>query len=148
MARTTLGQAVRNAIEAEWEAARHYTRLSAHAEGDAQGFLQDMAVQEAEHARDLERFAASLRKGRVPLAPDRDVGELVALPTLTPGEPLDYVAALTLALDAETRAHAAYASLAAGTGGDAAAFFLRLAVAELQHAEQLRDLLDAVQALA
>jgi rubrerythrin len=148
MPKMTLGQAVRNAIEAEWEAARYYTKLAAHAAGDdAQHFLQDMAGQEVEHARDLERFAASLDKGRVPEAPSRDVGELVALPALVPGEPLVYEAALELALDAESRAHAAYASLADAMGGPSAAFFSKLALAELQHAEQLQRLLDAVRAL-
>lgn len=149
MPRMTLGQAVRNAIEAEWEAARYYTRLSAHAsEDDAQRFLQDMAEQEVEHASDLERFAASLAKGRVPEAASRDVGEMVALPALVPGEPLVYEAALALALDAESRAHAAYGALADATDGPTTAFFTKLALAELQHAEQLQRLLDAVRAFA
>jgi rubrerythrin len=107
-----------------------------------------MAGQEFEHARDLERFAASLEAGKVPLEPDRDVGELVALPALEIGEPLDYQAALAVALDAEQRAHAAYGALAERTGGGAAVFFDRLAVTELQHASQLQNLLDAVRALA
>jgi len=145
----TLGQAVRNAIEAEWEAARYYTRLATHAAGvDAERFLTDMAAQEFEHARDLEHFAASLTCGKVPVEPTRDVGELVALPALVPGEPLVYEAALAVALDAETRAHAAYAGLAQHVAGEAGAFFQRLAQAELQHAGQLQDLQDAVRALA
>ena len=149
MGRTTLGQAVRNAIEAEWEAARYYSRLVPHAANqDAERFLTDMAGLEFEHARDLERFAASLQAGKVPLTPDRDVGELVALPALVPGEPVQYQAALELALDAETRAHAAYAALAERTGGDVGAFFDKLAATELQHAGQLQGLMDAVRALA
>lgn len=148
MPRMTLGQAVRDAIEGERQAARLYALLAMKAApGEARTFLEDMSAQEAQHQLDLERFAESLEQGSVPATRGADLGEVASALPPVPVEGLAFEAALSLAIEAETHAHALYGIMATRTRGMVSQFFQRMAAAELQHSGQLQALLDATRAV-
>jgi rubrerythrin len=129
MPRLTLGQALKNAMEGERAASRLYAMLATRVkEAEARTFLEDMSAQEAQ--------------------PNTSVGEVTKLLPPVPLESLGFVEAVGLAIEAESQAHALYGAMAAQTRGMVSRFFTRMATAELQHAEQLQNLLDASRSLS
>lgn len=135
MREISVGQAVRNAIEAERAAARFYAALrEATTDGEAREFLEELVRVELTHAASIEAFAAS---GEF-LLPAREELSVVVIET-APGwemyEGLNLQEALTLAHESEIQASLYYDAIADAFEGDARHFFLALAATETQHAE-------------
>jgi rubrerythrin len=130
----TLGQAMRNAIEAENAAARFYALLAQSTQdADAKTFLEQMAVQERHHAKSVADVAdvqlPSNVTGRVELV--ETAPEWAYLDDITYGQ------ALEVALEAERHAHLFYDAVAEAAKGEVADFFRALARQELDHVEAL-----------
>lgn len=149
MTTMSLGQAVRNAIETENAAERFYAKLATRADaGDARRFLEDMSVQEGEHAASLERLAARLEE-EAPAHADVDLGVVEAGPSWLGDASVGFNEALTVAVENERRAHETYMRFSTSCEAPSVQrFFAEMAEAEQRHADQLSDLLAAVQALA
>ncbi len=147
--RCTLGQAVRNAIETETAAERFYAGLAKRTDdGDARRFLEDMSVQEGEHAESLERLAEKL-DGDVPLSADVDLTEVENGATWAADATLGFTEALVVALENEDMAHQTYLQMGSSCQDpEVQRFFTEMAEAERKHAEQLSDLLEAAKALS
>jgi len=137
----TLEQAIRNAVEAEHEAEQFYLRLAAAtADEHARRLLQQMAVEEREHADGLLGVARDLGAGTLPARADMPVAGIESAPAAVDARDLDFDEAVALALEAETSANLYYDALAGSCSGPAAEFFARVAAQEEQHAERLREL--------
>jgi len=136
----TLGQAMRDAIDAEKAAAAFYESLIPKAEdADARAFLERMASEERAHARSIEAMAAKLDNGAVPGRPDTDVGDIETAPSWRAEKSISFDDALSLALEAENNAALYYDALADFAEGEVADFFRALAHTEEAHAGVLRD---------
>ena len=145
----SLGQAVRNAIETENAAERFYAGLAKRTDdGDARRFLEDMSVQEAEHAESLERLIGKL-DGDAPASADVDVSAVEAGPAWVVDASLGFADALRVAIENEDMAHQTYVQLGSSCQDPKVqSFFVEMAGAERKHAEQLADLLEATEALS
>jgi rubrerythrin len=140
----TLGQAIRNAIEAEKAAEQFYLELAGVArEADTQAFLRRVAGEERAHAAGLERVARQLGEGELPDRADMPVAGIESAPGLAGARDLAFVDALTLALEAEDSAALFYDGLASSCTGEAAELFVVVRDQEERHAAQIRGVLRA-----
>ncbi len=140
----TIGQAMRNAIEAERAAARFYDRLVGKASDDAtRQFFQEMAQQERDHARAIEEMAGRIGSGELPTRADTQVSTVETAPSWADADTIDLDDALALALDAENGAALYYDALSDFCELGAKSFFERMVRVEEDHAKKLRDLIAA-----
>ncbi len=139
----SIGQAMRNAIEAERAAARFYDRLVGRA-GDAEGkkFFQEMADQERDHADAIAEMAGKIGSDELPTRADTRVDMVETVPGWAEVDNITIDQALELALDAENGAALYYDALADFCEPGAKAFFARMVAAEEAHATQIRELIS------
>jgi rubrerythrin len=136
----TLGQAIRNAIEAEESAERFYRRLQDHTKDSAaRAFLDDMARQEREHAVLLIAVGNRLESAEFPDQADCRVDCIETAPAWNAVEGVDFDTALDVALEAENNAALYYDALGDSCSGEVRDFFAKLVRTEEQHAQLLRD---------
>jgi rubrerythrin len=140
MAGIKVGQAVRDAIEAELAASRFYTLLAESAE-DAQtrAFLEEMSRQEVGHARSIEKTGAALVDGLLPAQASGDLSGVETLPDWKFVDDIALTAAFEVALTAEQQASLYYDAIADFLEGEAREFFRSLSAAEDEHAKNLRE---------
>lgn len=138
----SIGQAMRNAIEAERAAARFYDRLVGKA-GDAESkqFFQEMADQERDHAAAIADMAGKIGSDELPTRANTRVSMVETAPGWAEVDNITIDQALELALDAENSAALYYDALADFCEPGARAFFERMVACEEGHAAQLRELI-------
>ena len=142
---SSIGQAIRNAVEVEQAAARFYRRLIPSAADDqARRFLEEMAEQELEHAKAIEELGAKIAAGALPTRADANMDLVESAPGWTAVEGISLEQALGLALEAENSAALYYDAIADWLQGEPATFFRQLSVNEEQHAQALRDQLASL----
>ena len=140
----TIGQAMRNAIEAERAAARFYDRLVGKASDDAtRRFFEEMAQQERDHASAIEEMANRVGTGELPTRADTAVSTVETAPAWADADAIDLDDALTLALDAENGAALYYDALSDFCELGVKAFFEKMMRVEEEHARKLRDMIAA-----
>lgn len=138
----TLGQAMRNAIEAELAAARFYEALAPKAADDeTRAFFDEMAEQERDHAASIEGMSQKIGTGELPTRADTKVSMVETVPGWSDASGIDLDQALALALEAENSAALYYDALSDFCDVGAKAFFQKMASQEEEHAESLRSLI-------
>ena len=138
----TIGQALRNAIEAERAAARFYDRLVAKAaDATTRHFFEEMAQQERDHARAVEEMAGQIGNGELPTRPDTAVSTVETAPAWAEVDSLDLDQALELALESENNAVLYYDAMADYCELGAKSFFERMVAREEEHARRLSELI-------
>lgn len=143
---TTMGQAVRNAIEIERQAAQFYRQLAEnHHDHATRRFLEDLSAQELEHQKSIEALAANHHE-RLPRWHDYNVETVETPPDWSVWTQTDLRTALTIALEAEHRASLYYKAMGDTETGEVAAFFRNLATVELDHAGVLQSRLNMLVA--
>lgn len=139
---TTLGQAMRNAIEAELAAARFYDGLARRADDDeTRAFLEQMAEQERDHAAAIEAMSQQIGTGDLPARADTAVNMVETVPGWSDASDIAIHDALELALEAENSAALYYDALSDFCDVGVKAFLQKMAAYEEAHAEKLRDLI-------
>ncbi len=140
MQRTTPNQAIRNAIEAEYAAARFYSLLAeSTADRRSRAFLEDMAGYERLHARHIRELGAVLVDGPLAEHADSDIGLVETLADWRFVDDIGIPEALAVALAAEEQAALFYDALAEYFDEPVKTFFLDLAATEEAHAAALRE---------
>ncbi len=137
-----LGQALRNAIEAEKAAKRFYELLAESTEdADAKSFLEKMAREENRHAKQLEEYVSKAVELTIPDLPDENVEAVETMREWAYVDDISYENALAIALEAELHAALYYSTIAdcmePGTGR---ALFETIARTEEKHAANLRSI--------
>lgn len=133
-----VGQAVRNAIDAERAAARFYRALAAlDLEPEVRGFFLEMAAQEDQHAKAIETNGKRLIDGELPARADMDVRSVETAPEWMAVETISKQNAVGIAHENELKASLFYDSLADFCSEPEAEFFRQLAQTELEHAKRL-----------
>ena len=141
MAELTLGQAIRNAIEAERAASRFYSLLANSTQDqEAKAFLTEMADQEIDHVHALERLGANLPEDQLPLHPDRDVEAVETAPAWEYEDDLTMPDAMKLALEAEQHAALYYSAMSDFFPGEAGEFFEKMCALEEEHARRVSQM--------
>ena len=134
---TTLGQAIRNATEAERAAARFYEALARRAgDGQARVFFEEMVRDERQHAELLESYGGELGEAYAAQLPEAAVQRIEVVPGWEYAESISIEQALEVAIEAENNAALYYDAMADFTEGDVQAFFRRMATLEEAHAER------------
>jgi rubrerythrin len=143
MARLTLEQAIRNAIEAEKSAARFY-RLLGESTGDAEAraFLERMVKEEEAHAAAIQDMGRKLTSGEIPGQADDNVECIETMPAWAYSDDISFDQALEIALDAENHAALYYSAISDGFEGKVAEFFGNLAKTEEQHVKNLEGMIE------
>jgi rubrerythrin len=146
MATITLGQAMRNAIEAERAAERFYRTL-ADGTGDARArtFLLDMARQEHDHVVLLEDVGGRMAAGEMPARADANVELIETAHGWARAQGIGLDQALVLAIEAENSAVLYYDALGGSCSGPAREFFESLTEHEEQHVQRLTEAVAARQ---
>jgi rubrerythrin len=137
----TVKQAVRNAVDSEYAAARFYRALVAlDLEPKVREFFDDMAQQEEVHARSIEEAGKRLVGEELPEHADMNVSEVEAAPEWLVVESIDAHQALAMARENEYRASLFYDALADYCPEPEARFFRDLAQCEIEHARRLEQM--------
>lgn len=140
MAKLTLEQAIRNAIEVEKSASRFYRLLAeSTADAEARAFLLKMVDEEEAHARAIEDMGKKIVQGELPNRPDDNVELVETAPEWAYVDNISYQQALSIALDAENHAALYYSAIADAFEGKVAEFFNSLARTEEQHVKNLEQ---------
>lgn len=138
----TIGQAMRNAIEAELAAARFYDALAPRAaDAETKSFFEQMAQQEREHAAAIEEMSEKIGTGELPTRADTEVSMVETVPGWSDASGIEIDQALALALEAENSAALYYDALSDFCDVSAKAFFQKMASQEETHAETLRRMI-------
>lgn len=146
MSDLTLEQAFRNAIQVEKAANRFYLRLAGATEDPEAGkFLREMAEQELVHAEHIEKMSRELAEGKLPERADRKVRTVETAPGWDYMDDLTLEQGMNAALEAENNAALYYDAMADQTEGRVKEFFQKMVGLEEQHADALRQKLDALQ---
>jgi rubrerythrin len=133
-----VSQAIRNAVQAEREAAKFYQGLAdGTSQPEVKSFLEDMAKVEIEHARAIEEMGQRLIGGDLADRADADLSMVETLPDWTLAVNITLAQAADIALAAEHQASLYYDALSDCFHGAARTFFLDLAKAEDDHADML-----------
>jgi len=147
MGTLTLGQAIRNAIEAERAASRFYSDLAARAEDPlTRRFFEEMIRVEQHHSSEIEDIGHKLVDGSLGLSGAGQITVVEPAPDWTHPDDLGIDQGLQLAFECESRAARYYAALAEGFPGPGAGFFRMLAHTEEQHARLVHSELEGRQA--
>ena len=134
----SLGQAIRNAVDAELAAAQFYDRLRNNTDdAEASEFLAEMVKAEHDHARSIEQLSKRL-VGELPQHPDQPRALVETAPGWEWVEGMNLHEALGTALEAERQACLFYGAVADAFGGEAKAFFEQLSDTERQHADAIQ----------
>lgn len=134
-------QAVRNAVSAEFAAAKFYRALAAlELEPDVREFFIKMAAQEVEHAASIEENGKRLTNGELPEHADMDVRTVETAPEWLTADSISAEQAVAIARDNEYKAALFYDALADFCPEPEAGFFRQLAQQELEHAKRLEKL--------
>lgn len=134
----TLGQAIRNAVEAELAAQRFYLDLVPKAESKkVRSFFELMATQEAEHAAAIETFGVRIAQGELPAHANDRIQSVETVPGWQRAESISLEEAFDLAISAEQNAALYYDAIADCFTGDGEKFFRDLSASEQKHAEML-----------
>lgn len=140
MTTATLGQVVRNAIEAENAAAQFYRLLAeSTVDASAQDFLLSMEKLEAGHAQSIEHLGARLNAGALPQRADDNVELIETAPAWRDVDDITVTEALDLAYELEQHAELYYSALADAAQGEAKELFSRIAADEKKHIEMLES---------
>lgn len=138
----TLGQAMRNAIEAELAAARFYDALAPRAaDAETRSFFEKMAQQERDHAAAIEEMSQKIGTGELPTRADTAVSMVETVPGWSDATGIEINAALQLALEAENSAALYYDALSDFCEVGVKAFLQKMASYEEAHAEKLRQVI-------
>ncbi len=144
MAKSTLEQAIRNAIEVERAAERFYRLLAdSTTDDEAVQFLLKIAVQEMEHAKTIEEYGKKLTDSALPERPDDNVEVVETSPDWAYVDDMSLKEAMQVALENEQSAEMYYDALADSTEGDTAKFFKDIANLEAQHVSTVQKLIDS-----
>jgi len=154
MAKLTLEQAIRNAIEVEKSAARFYRLLGASTgDAEARKFLERMVKEEEAHAKAIEDMGRKLTSGEIPGQADDNMECVETMPDWAYTDDISFDQAIEIALDAENHAALYYSAIADGFQGKAAElgkvaeFFGDLAKTEEQHVKNLEGMLEKKRGL-
>ena len=130
----SLGQAVRNALEAE-RAAESFYRLLAQStsDADARKFLLKMANLEKAHAATIEQMGIELRAGKLPAKADDNVELIETAPDWAYRDDMELNEAMELALENERHAALYYEAFADVTHDAVQAFFVEIVKDENRH---------------
>jgi len=144
MANLTIGQAVRNAIEAENASMEFYQSLKEYTEDEStKQFFQEMAQLEMEHIQQIKSaWKAIEENGDLPLNADREVDFIETVPIWKDAQDISFDEALILARDAENQAVLYYDALADTFAGELQKLFQLLAKQEESHAKMLSGRID------
>jgi len=144
MVMISLGQAMRNAVEAERAAERFYRTLADGTDdASARTFLLDMARQEHEHALLLEDVGGRMAAGEMPARADANVELIETAPGWGHARGIGLDQALGLALEAENSAVLYYDALGGSCTGPAREFFESLTENEEEHVRLLTETVAA-----
>lgn len=136
----TVGQAVRNAVEAERAAAKFYRALAAlDLSPEVESFFLAMAKQEDQHAESIEVNGKRLVDGELPERADMAVRNVEAAPEWLVADSISKDSAISIARDNEYKAALFYDALADFCPEPEAEFFRQLAKTELEHAKRLEN---------
>lgn len=134
----TVGQAVRNAIDAERAAAQFYRALAAlDLTPEVRSFFLDMAKQEDQHAQAIETNGKRLVQGELPAHADMNVKSVETAPEWLVVETISKESAVSIAKENEYKASLFYDSIADFCPEPEAEFFRQLSKMELEHAKRL-----------
>jgi rubrerythrin len=146
MPEITLAQAVRNAIEGEYYAARFYNMLARDNEDDrAARFFSKIADQEVHHAQQIEAMGDLMGASELPASPNIDVAGIGTVRSAEGRTDLTYGDALEIALQAERNAMRFYALMAELFEGDASLLFDTISRAEAEHAEDIETIMEHLE---
>ncbi len=146
MSKTTLEQALRNAIDAERAAERFYSELASSMDNaQVADFFEIMAAQEAEHAGIISDYGDRLMAGELPAEPDMAVEMIETAPNWAYVESLSLEQALQMALELERHAQLYYETLADTIEGEIGQFYRVVAGQERQHAVQLEEMIQQLR---
>lgn len=139
----TLEQAIRNAVAAEQAAQRFYLELVPKAEDEkVRKFFEEMAEQEAEHAKSIETMGERIANGELPAHPNDRIAGVETAPGWQSAERISIDEALELAISAEQNAALYYDAIADFFSDEGAQFFRELSACEQQHADRLVEMRD------
>jgi rubrerythrin len=134
-------QAIRNAVAAEFAAAKFYRALAAlDLDGEVRQFFLSMADQEVEHAASIEANGKRLIGGELPEHADMDVRGVETAPEWLTVDAISPEQAVAIARDNEYKAALFYDAVADFCPEPEAEFFRQLAQQELEHARRLEKL--------
>lgn len=146
MARLTIEQAIRNAVEAELAAARFYELLGESTEDpEAKLFLDQMRQDEIAHAKAIEELGKRVTAKELPVHADADCSNVETAPAWKFVDGIDYLSALRVALEAERSASLYYGAVAEAFTGEEKTFFEELAETEDGHAKRIEEQLERVE---
>lgn len=141
----TLGQALRNAADAERAAARFYQTLADRSKDEeARTFFGQLVAEEIAHADDIEARGRDLGPTFEQALSDGAVAALETVPAWDDATTLSLSEALDLAIEAEEHAALYYDAMTDFTEGTVRAFFTDLRAREEGHARLLRQRREAV----
>jgi rubrerythrin len=145
MSDLSLGQVIRNAIEAERAAARFYATLASGSdEAEAVAFLQQMVEEEDAHARAIAELGTKLDAGELPAEADASCALVETAPAWRDAEGIGIDAALEVALEAEVHAALFYDAVADQVPpGPLREFFQTIARTEEGHVRRVQKQIDA-----
>ncbi len=144
MTKMTLGQAVRNVIEAEKASEKFYISLKEYSDDDnAKAFFDEMAAKEREHIRMIETLWNDAGQGDLPEKADRELGFVETVSIWKDAVDISYKEALVVARDAENQALLYYEALSDSFEGEVKELFATLAKQEEGHAKQLEKRIAA-----
>ena len=139
----TLGQVVRNMIEAERASARFYKTMALRANHlKVRAFFLGMVDVEELHAGQIESMSQSIDSDPVAEHANIPVDTVETPPSWTPSFDVDLRGALAIALDCERRAGRFYRMVAGYLLDDHAAFVREMADTEDDHARSIEHLLE------
>jgi rubrerythrin len=138
-------RAIREAIDAEYAAARFFDGMARHAVDDvALGLFSTLAASEREHARAIERERERIRQGEVP---GKAEGPNIALdhaPRWDSASQITLAQAIGFAVETKRHAVRLYDAIADCVDRDGSRFFRELAQAEDDQARQLEEHLRSI----
>lgn len=136
MSKLTLGQAIKNSVQAELNAAAFYKKLqTSEVPAETLRFLAEMEKQELEHAEVIEKMGKRLLAGELPQNADAMVDAIEQPPDWDENKKLTLREAMEIAYMAERHAEMFYGILARMLEGELSEFFARLSHFEKGHAE-------------
>lgn len=139
MSTISIEQAVRNGIEIELAAQRFYLLLQTSTDDPkARKFLRQMAMQELEHAKRIERLGKTLTPNALPRQSDDQVETIETAPKWAFVDDISYEQSLMVALENEEHAALYYGALADSTSGAVSDFFQMLCEDEQLHIRKIK----------
>ena len=130
----SVGQAIRNAVEAERGSHRFYTFIAENTtDAEARGFLKEMAEQERVHAEAVENLGKKLAGGQLPVSADDNVEVVETAPAWKFVDDISLAEALSIAREAEQSAILYYETLADFFPEPLKGFFAQIAKTEEEH---------------